>query len=375
MSRIFQAMRGSEKASAEMPSNQPTGKMDQWPDLRDSLESWSARFEGANGREPQSATRTSASVGSKAGFLGAFDQQDNPRTGEPFKQFVEPGEQWRDLAARISLRPEIIEHAEKVTCQPQTEERVLASGQFPAPAQESFRVLCQRLMQVREQRRLQTVLVTSAVPREGKTVVAINLAATLARSSSAVLLVDADLRHPRLPVLGIAPKHGLADYLAGRIEFTRAIRRVDPLGFYYLASGFASTNPSELLQKPALQEFISQAAATFDWVIFDSPSINMLADPRHLATLVDGVVLVVRENVTPKEAAEKSLAALDKVFVVGLVFNASTGSPYAEYDHAERSHPTDDGEATARAKPSKGKLAGNESGIPRVLSDPEETRV
>jgi capsular exopolysaccharide synthesis family protein len=216
---------------------------------------------------------------------------------------------------------------------------------------------------------LQTLLITSPVPREGKTVVAINLATTLARNSNAVLLVDADLRHPRLPVLGIAPQRGLADYLAGRIELAGAIRQVDPPGFYYLAAGFASTNPSELLQKPALQEFISQAAATFDWVIFDSPSINLFADPRHLATLVDGVLLVVRENVTPKEAAEKSLVALDKAFLVGLVFNASSGSPHAHYFRSERSHTTDEAKISAAAQQSKGKRVAKDSVVQRVLCD------
>jgi Mrp family chromosome partitioning ATPase len=143
---------------------------------------------------------------------------------------------------------------------------------------------------------------------------------------------------------------------------------VDPLGFYYLAAGFASTNPSELLQKPALQEFITQAAATFDWVIFDSPSINLFADPRHLATLVDGVLLVVRENVTPKELAEKSLVALDKAFIVGLVFNASTGSPYAHYHVSERSHTMDKDETAAALKQSNEKLVGDDPVVPPVLS-------
>jgi protein-tyrosine kinase len=360
VSRIFQAIRRSEKPSVEKPPNPLAGNSGQWPDLRDSLESWSASFEGTGGEVPQSSARTSATAGPKPGILGALNQQDNPQEEKPFGQFVEPGDQWRDLAARINLQPDIVKRAERVLCNPQAEERVLTSGQLPASAQESFGVLCQRLLQVREQRRLQTVLVTSAVPREGKTVVAINLAVTLARSSSAVLLVDADLRHPRFPVLGIAPGHGFADYLAGRIELTRAIFRVDPLGFYYLAAGFASTNPSELLQKPALQEFISQAAVAFDWVIFDSPSINIFADSRHLATLVDGVLLVVRENVTPKEAAEKSLTALDKALIVGLVFNASTGSPYAHYHVSERLHTMDKDETSARAKQSKGKLVSDD---------------
>ncbi len=368
MSRIFEAIRAAGNASVGKSPNLPAGESDLWPDLKDWLESWSASFEGTSGEVAQAANRTNASVGPRAGILGAFDQQDNAQS-DLFGQFVNPMERRRDLAARASLRPEIVAHADNVLCQPQAEERVLTSGQFPASAQESFRVLCQRLLQIRGQRRLQTVLVTSPVPREGKTVVAINLAATLARSSSAVLLVDADLRHPRLPVLGITPSCGLADYLAGRIEVMRAIRRVDPLGFYYLPAGFASTNPSELLQKPALQEFISQAAATFDWVIFDSPSINMFADPRHLATLVDGVLLVVRENVTPKEAVQKSLAALDKAFVVGLVFNASTESLYAHYNVSERSHTTDKDETASTAKQSDRIPVGNDSVIQRGLSD------
>jgi capsular exopolysaccharide synthesis family protein len=299
-------------------------------------------------------------------ILGALGQLDNPQAGKIGGHVAERGEQWSDLAGRITLLPELVENAQQVACQPQTAERVLTSGGFPALAQESFRVLCQRLLQVREQRRLRTVLITSPVPREGKTVVAINLGATLARSSSSVLLVDADLRHPGLPVLGIAPSRGLADYLAGGIELAQAIRRVDPLGFYYLAAGFASTNPSELLQKPALQQFVSQAAAAFDWVIFDSPSINLFADPRHLAMLVDGVLLVVRENVTARESMEKSLAALEKAFVLGLVFNASTDSPHAHYDLSKLSHTIDKHESIAAAKPSTGGQVDNDSVVPRI---------
>jgi Mrp family chromosome partitioning ATPase len=166
--------------------------------------------------------------------------------------------------------------------------------------------------------------------------------------------------------LGIAPGRGLADYLAGGIELAQVIRRVDSLGFYYLAAGFASTSPSELLQKPALQEFVSQAAAVFDWVIFDSPSINLFADPRHLAMLVDGVLLVVRENVTARESVEKSLAALEKAFVVGMVFNASTDSPHAHYDLSKLSHTIDKHESIAAAKPSTGGLVDNDSVVPRI---------
>ena len=357
MSRILQAMRESEKASGTGAPTPPTSNDGQLPDLFASLESWSAGLEDPSAETLQSPPRTSANASPRAGVLGALGDLDNPQ--KTVEQPAEPGEQWRELAARIHSRPEIVERAEQVACRPRAEERVLTSGQFPAAAHESFRVLCQRLLQARKQRRLQSLLITSPVPHEGKTVTSINLAATLARSSPAVLLVDADLRHPGLPVLGIAPESGLADCLAGRVELTKAIRRVDPLGFYYLPAGFASTNPSELLQKPALREFISQATAAFDWVIFDSPSINLFADPRHLAMLVDGVLLVVRENMTPKELAEKSLVALEKAFVVGVVLNASTGSPYAHYDLSEQSRAVEKDETASIPKQLKEKPVSN----------------
>jgi len=252
VSRIFQAMRGSEKASVEKPPNPPPGNSDQWPKLRDSLESWSASFEGTSGAVPHRLPKRARRLVRNRNPRGTRSNRRTLRRERLLGNLPNRGEQWRDLAARFNLRPEIVEQAEQVACQPRADERVLSTGRFPASAQESFRVLCQRLLQVREQRRLQTVLVTSAVPREGKTVVAINLAATLARSSSAVLLVDADLRHPRLPVLGITPGPGLADYLAGRIELTQAIHRLESLGFYYLAAGFASANPSELTPETCL---------------------------------------------------------------------------------------------------------------------------
>ena len=78
--------------------------------------------------------------------------------------------------------------------------------------------------------------------------------------------------------------------------------------------------------------------------------------------------MVVRENVTPKEAAEKSLAALDKAFIVGLVFNASTGSPYADYRVSERSHTMDQDETAAALKHSNEKLVGDDSVAPPALS-------
>lgn len=332
MSSLFETLRLSERPNGQGGSVAESGNGENGPGVIVARESAS---DGLNGGGFTSGKRSGTPVPPNSGILSALGQLDNLQARKNLRDLVDSGEEWRDLAAGNESQPDIVAHTEQVTCQPQLHERVLTSGRFQASAQESFRVLCQRLLQIRQERRLQAVLVTSPVPLEGKTVVSINLAATLARSGSAVLLIDADLRHPQRSALGIAPGPGLSDYLAGQADLAKIIRKVKPLGFYYLQAGLSSTDPTELLQRPALLVFLSQAVAAFDWVIIDSSSINLYADPRYLATMVDGVLLVVREGVTPKELATKSLAALDKAFVIGAVFNASTGSPYAHYDEAD----------------------------------------
>jgi capsular exopolysaccharide synthesis family protein len=377
LSRIFQALRQAKKANGMGGPGNSAGREEVWSDLRSSLEAWSVS-EAHKTVAPSSKAKPSAPTGSKPGILESLESLEDLVKAEVDKTLdvrIGPGEQWGDFAARINSKPEIMEQAEQVTCKLRADERVLAFGKFKPSAQESFRVLCQRILQVREQRQLRTILVTSPVPEEGKTVVAINLATMLARSSSKVLLVNADLRHSKRPVLGIGPDRGLSDYLAGQIELSKSIRRVDPMGFYYLPAGIPSANPSELLQKPALQDLMNQVSAAFDWAIVDSPSVNLYADSLHLAKVVDGVLLVVRESVTPKELAQKSLAALDKAFIVGMVFNASTGSPYAQYDHPDRSHTMEDNEATRTVRQSNGRFADKDSIFPREKSDPGGTRV
>jgi protein-tyrosine kinase len=377
VSRIFQALGLAGKANGKGASENSAGRGEKWTDLRASLEGWSSS-DAKKAGAPSPMAKSGAAIAAKPGILESLESLEDLVKAELDKtvgERVSPGEQWQDFASRINSRPEIVEHAEQVTCEPRADERVLASGQFKPSAQESFRVLCQRLLQVREQRRLRTILVTSPVPGEGKTVVATNLAATLARSSSTVLLVNGDLRHSGRQVLGIDPERGLSDYLTGQIDLKKSIRRVDPLGFYYLPAGISSANPSELLQKPALQEFMSQVSVAFDWVIVDSPSVNLYADSRHLATVVDGVLLVVRESVTPKELAQKSLAALDKAFIVGMVFNASTGSPYAQYDLSEHSHTVHENEVTRELRHPNGELGSRGSIFSREKTDLGGTRV
>ena len=108
----------------------------------------------------------------------------------------------------------IVEH---VQCHPRPEDHLVAMNGGSGAAQERFRVLCHRIEQIRQQRQLRHLLVTSAIPKEGKTLVAINLASLFARSFPRVLLVDADMRNPGISrALGIPLLPGLAEFLEGK---------------------------------------------------------------------------------------------------------------------------------------------------------------
>jgi capsular exopolysaccharide synthesis family protein len=202
---------------------------------------------------------------------------------------------------------------------------------------ETFRVLHHRLELIGRQRPLHKLLVTSAVPKEGKTTVACRLAAAMARSSARVLLIDGDLRHSGVHrMLGLSAQRGLADWLEHREEVASVLRRIEPHDFFYLPAGEARSNPGELLRHAALAEFLTATAAGFDWVVIDSPPLGPFVDAHHLATLVDGVLVVLRCGVTPRVALEQEFHSLDRVFVAGAVLNGARDNNQSYYRYYGR---------------------------------------
>ncbi|MGH9533429.1 MAG: CpsD/CapB family tyrosine-protein kinase [Terriglobales bacterium] len=217
-------------------------------------------------------------------------------------------------------------------CAPDSE-RLIVTEQNHLAAAEAFRRLRYQLEQSRARQALTTVLVTSAVPREGKTLVALNLALTLALAVTPVLLVDGDLRQPGVPAaLGLPPAEGLAEALERRGQWRDAVRRVRPYGVYYLPAGVPTTSPGELLASAALRALLQEAARGFAWVIVDSPPLAAFADSLQLASAADGVLLVGREGVTPEPALRHAIQALQRFPLLGLVLNGSM-TDATEYYH------------------------------------------
>ena len=239
------------------------------------------------------------------------------------------------MEALNSLSPEAVglENVERVVYRPRPENHLLGTGERDRVGLERFKLLRYRLCRLREQRTVKSVLVTSAIPKEGKTMVAANLAVTLAQASDRVLLVDADLRKPSLhTILGLSPRWDSPDFLQGRVEFLRSCRKVDPLGLFFLAAGHSPANPVELLQGESMRSVMKTAATTFDWVVIDSPPVLPIADGRILASLCDAVIVVAREEHTRREVLQEGLSGFERhLYLAGIVLNSSRSAKQSAY--------------------------------------------
>jgi len=152
-----------------------------------------------------------------------------------------------------------------------------------------------------------TLLVTSSVPGEGKTALAISLAAYVARIQRRVLLIDLSFRSPSVAnELGGSPENGILQLLEGRppAELTRA---AEGLGFDYLPLSCGSVDPTTILAVEQMPNLLRQLAARYDCVIIDGAALLSATEPRLLASMVDKVLLVVKWGSTPREVVQNAL--------------------------------------------------------------------
>jgi protein-tyrosine kinase len=212
---------------------------------------------------------------------------------------------------------------------PNPDANVFLSAIPNAHGAEQFRTLRSRLYQLRGNQSLRTILVTSSVAAEGKTFVANNLAQAIVRQPDRrVLIIDADLRRPRLhTVLGAPAAPGLTDYLSGAADEMTVIQHGQEGNLCFIPGGSEVTNPSELLANDRLKTLLDRLTPVFDWVIVDSPPCLPVADASVLAGLCDGVLLVVRAESTPTATAQRACQELRERNVVGVVLNAVEDPP------------------------------------------------
>lgn len=197
---------------------------------------------------------------------------------------------------------------------------------------EQFRRLAATLHHAQHANGLKSVMVTSAMPGDGKTLTAINLALVLVQSYRAnVLLVDADLRRPSLPAVGdLDLGGGLSDVLRAPTERKLALVPVIP-GLTLLPAGPPIANSLEALTSPRMREILDEATARFDWVIVDAPPVGITTDARLLAEMVGGALFVIRAAETQHANVQKGIDALGREHIIGVVLNAVTDTADPSY--------------------------------------------
>jgi len=188
---------------------------------------------------------------------------------------------------------------------------------------ERFRALRSRLFKIASTRKLKRVLLTSGVAAEGKTFVALNLAQSMARQPELrVLLVDADLRSPRLHHLFGAPIcPGLSDYLRGDTDEYAIVQKGLNQSLFLIPGGSLVSNPSELLRSERMKQLLHRVTPLFDWIILDSPPCLPADDAGILADLADGVLFVIRAGSTDAQTAERAVAEFQGKNLLGVVLN------------------------------------------------------
>jgi capsular exopolysaccharide synthesis family protein len=226
-----------------------------------------------------------------------------------------------------------------------TDNELVTAKQPRAPTSEAFRVLAANLRLSSSDHPIHTLLVTSPFSNEGKSMVAANLAVSMARAGLKVILLDGDLRIPRVHrMFALKRNNGLSEVLFQK-DLTPNLQATGIHDLRVLTSGIETSNPAELMSTPRLAEILAGLEDAADLVVVDSPPVLSVADTAHLAALVDGVLLVVRVNQTRKRTAQEAVKNLRKVgaHLVGLVLNnmpRSAGGYYAyEYDADAKESP------------------------------------
>jgi capsular exopolysaccharide synthesis family protein len=219
--------------------------------------------------------------------------------------------------------------------QPDPKTMLFFNGDDNAPGSEEFRTLRSRLYHAREKITLKKILVTSALPKEGKSFTSANLAQVLVRQHGRrALLIDADLRGPRLhTMLGTTSAPGLAEYLQGRNDEFSIMQRGQMENLFFIPSGQQISDPAELVANGRLKFLLQRVEALFDWIIIDSPPAVPVSDASILAKACDGVVMVVRSDSTPVDMARRAREEFPDQTLVGVVLNGTDADaiPYSRY--------------------------------------------
>lgn len=200
---------------------------------------------------------------------------------------------------------------------------------------EQFRLVRNNIHFSSIDKEINSIVVTSPEPSDGKSTTAANLAIIMAQEEKKVILVDADLRKPSIHfVFNISNINGLTSVLKKEISIEQAIFKTSIHNLDILTSGPTPPNPSELLNSHSMELIIETLCARYDYIVFDTPPVLAVSDSQILAHKCDGVIMVVASRKTKKEQALKTKELLDKAKsnILGIVVSGVDSTSYGYYE-------------------------------------------
>ena len=205
---------------------------------------------------------------------------------------------------------------------------------------EAYKTLRTNLNFMAETNNYKKIIITGAIPSEGKSNVAVNIAVSLAETNKKVLLIDADLRKPVLHTYLRLGRQavGLTSVLSKASKFTDAVVTYKDLGIDVLVAGVIPPNPAELLGGANMEKLLKEIEDKYDYIILDTPPISFVTDAAVLGRLVDGAILVVRQNHATIDAAKSAKRNLETagVKIIGAVlndYNSKTNEKESDYNY------------------------------------------
>lgn len=205
-----------------------------------------------------------------------------------------------------------------------------------SPVAEAFRQIRTNLNFISPDRPIETILVTSSGPAEGKSMVLANLAIAMVQNGKKVIVIDADLRKPmQHKFYEMANFNGLSNILTGEIDFATGLRETGIEGLRLISAGQVPPNPAELLGSRKMEEVLVQAKAEADLVFIDTPPVVAVTDAAVLASKVDGTLLIVASHQTEQEILKKAKELLvnARANILGVILNKHPVHQYNKYQY------------------------------------------
>jgi len=193
-----------------------------------------------------------------------------------------------------------------------------------SPVSESYRTLRTNIMFSSLDIKVQTIMVTSSGPEEGKSTVSSNLAVIMAQSGKKTIIIDCDLRKPRLhKVFKVSNIKGLSNYLIGEVTIADVVKQTSVQNLQLLPSGIKPPNPAELLGSAKMGSFVESLKQYYDYIILDTPPVVIVTDAQLVSQYADGCLLVIAAGEVDRDAPIKAKELLTKVNakILGVVLN------------------------------------------------------